>query len=205
MDDAFTAADVAFPTLWFFVLGLVLGLGILRTHSARLDLRDDWNRLVRFNDALARIETTRGRDATTLLELRAIAEALDDSVAPAAGQPTLSDQVGRFDDGGNAAAVAAGLRHDVLGVDRALQQRMRTQARTQGSAGRLFLTGASAVLLLPLETARLLGLVQRLTTRRVENSLWFHAALGVVVFAACAGTVFALLAVGRVMSRLLAA
>ncbi|MEO6461535.1 MAG: hypothetical protein ABIP29_00485, partial [Candidatus Eisenbacteria bacterium] len=182
-------------------------LGILRVHRGRHDLRDDWNRLVRFSGALTRIEATGGRDGTALLELRALAEALDDTASPGPGRPALAEQVARFDRGTHPEAarhaIAAALRTDILGVDRALQERMRTQARTQGHAGRLFLAGASGILLLPLETARLLGLVQRLTTRRVEGSLWFHAALGVVLFAVLAGTVFAVLAAWKAVHRLL--
>lgn len=211
--DAIPAAAVAFPALWLFILGLVLTLGVFRMRRARLDLRDDWNRLIRFHDALKKVEATRGRDEPARVELLALARALDEAVEPAEGRPALGPQVERFDPGGpagplmseEAQALGAALRRDVVAVDRVLQERMKAGTREQGHLGRVFLAGAGGILLLPLMGARRLGLVERLTARRVEASLWFHAALGVVVFVVLAGTVFAALAVGRVVTRLLAA
>ncbi len=206
MDPA-TASAVAFPAVWFFVLGVVLAFGVLRTYRERHDVTTDWNELLRFHEALTRVEATGGRDGAALLDLRALAEALDDSVAPEPGRPGLASQAARIDPGKNpgadARAAVIGLRQDVLAVDRALQARMRTQAKSQGNAGRLFLAGVGGVLLLPLDLANFLGLVRRYTVRRLEQSLWFHAALGVILFALLVGTVFAAIATARVLPRLL--
>jgi hypothetical protein len=206
------ADAVAFPALWLFLLGLILSLGVYRMRRARHDVRDDWNRLVRFHAALHVVEATRGGDEAARIELLALARALDDAVEPAAGRPGLAALAGRFAagaepggagvSGAEAQAWSARLREDVLAVDRALQARMKTSARDSGRIGPVFLAGTGAILLLPLHAARTLGLVQRLTARRVEDSLWFHAAVGVVVFIVLAGTVLAALQVGTVASRL---
>src|SRR5262245_63993268 len=102
----------------------------------------DWNRLVRFHDALTRVEATGGHDGNALLELRALAEALDDVAAPADGRPRLAETAGRIQPGpttgAEARAAVIGLRQDVIAVDRSLQERMRKQAKSQGSVGRLF-------------------------------------------------------------------
>ena len=205
--DPVPVSAVAFPAVWFFVLGFVLALGVFRTFRERHDMTTDWNRLVRFHDALTRVEATGGHDGNALLELRALADALDDVVAPGDGRPGLAAQAERIQPGtrtgAEARAAVMGLRQDVLAVDRSLQARMRSQAKSQGSVGRLFLSGTGGVLLAPLELANWLGIVHRYTTRRIEQSLWFHAALGVVLFALAAGTLLAAIAAVRVVPRLL--
>jgi hypothetical protein len=205
------AQSVTIPALWLFVLGLLLTLGVLRMRLARLDVREDWNRLIRFHEALQRVEASGGRDGNARIELLALARALDDAVDAPAGRPGLAAVSRRFDAAGDTGvAVAAALRwseelrRDVLAYDRALQERMKQTTRDTGRIGPVFLAGAGAVLLLPLYAARPLGIVRRLTTRRVESSLWFHAAVGVVLFIVLAGTAWAALRMGTVASRALA-
>jgi hypothetical protein len=202
-------ADLAFPALWLFLLGLLLSLGVWRMRRARLDVRDDWARLVRFHDVLTAVEASRGRNEPARVELIALARALDAHVEAPAGRPGLAAQAVRFDPGAadgidprDAEALAAALRRDVLGADRAIQARMKETARSSGRFVPVFFSGVGAVLVLPLVVARHLGLVRRLTARRVEQGLWFHAALGVVVFVVLAGTVFAAIRVARVVGRM---
>ena len=209
--DPIAVTDLAFPAFWLFLLGLVLNLGVLRMRRAGLDVREDWNRLVRFHEALKRVEATRGTDEASRLELLALAQALDDAVEAPEGRPGLGPQVELFDPAARgtglgpeeAQAIGAGLRRDVVAVDRALQERMKASTRDVARVGRVFLAGAGGILLLPLWAARRFGFVERLTARRVESSLWFHAAVGIVVFAALAGTVYAGLTAARVARRLL--
>lgn len=212
MDDASKAADLAFPALWLFLLGLLLTLGVFRMRRARLDVRDDWTRLIRFHDVLRTVEATRGRDEAARLELLALARALDNAVEPPEGRPALGRQVEAFDPRGAAAdmtldqahALGEGMRRDVVAVDRALQERMKASTRQQGNFARVFLAGTGGVLLLPLMAARAVGLVERPAERRVESSLWFHAAVGVVVFIVLVGSGFALAAARKVLQGLLA-
>lgn len=204
-----TLPDATFPALWFFVLGFVLALGVFRAHRERHDVRDDWNRLMRLHAALSRIEVTGGRDGEALLELRALAEALDESIPPPRGRPELSAQVAhvtpdRVSDA-ELRATLSGLRQDVFAADATLQARMKRHAHSQGHAGRLFLAGVGGVLLVPLETAGALGLVRRYFARKVERSLWFHGALAIVLFVLLAGTVLATIEASRVLSRALEA
>lgn len=200
---------IAFPSLWLFLLGFVLALGIVRQRRERHDVRDDWNRLVRLNEALRVVEATRGRDEAARLTLLALARALDETVAPAEGRPGLTAQAGGFDPGALSPGLggdlllarSSALRADLRAVDRALQERMKAGERASGNVARTFAAGLTAILLLPLEGARQLGLVQRLTARRVEASLWFHGALAILVAIVLAGTALAALHVGRVATR----
>lgn len=204
------ARDVAFPALWLFLLGLILLLGILRQRRARHDVRDDWNRLVRFHETLAKCVATRGTHEAARLELLALGGALDGAVPPADGRRGLAAQAAAFDPGGRPAglpgpqvlALDTALRADILVVDRALQARMREGERAAGRLPAVFLAGTGAILVGPLAMAHGLGLVRRLVARRVEESLWFHAAVGVVVFVVLAGTVFAALQAVRVGAHL---
>jgi len=205
--DPIPVSSVAFPALWFFLLGFLLALGVVRTYRERHDLRDDWSRLMRLHDALIRVEATGGRDGDALLELRALSEAIDESVPPPPGRPELLAQVDKIAPGqvpgAEIRATVLALRQDILAADRTLQERMRRQAKSQGSAGRLFLAGVGGVLLVPLDVAGTLGLVRRYFARRVEQSLWFHAALGVVLFIVLAGTVYAVVTAVQVVPRAL--
>lgn len=204
-------SEVAFPALWLFVLGVVLSLGVWRLRRARQDVREDWTRLVRLHDVLPAVEGSRGRNEPARVELIALARALDDSVEPAEGRPGLAAQAIRFDPGpadgihpDDAQALAAALRRDLIGIDRALQERMKAGARSAGRIVPVFLAGVGAVLVLPLEVAGAFGLLRRQVARRVEESLWYHAALGVVVFLVLAGTGYALVRVAAVLLRLAA-
>ena len=203
--DTIPASQVAFPALWFFVLGFVLALGIFRAYREKHDTHDDWTRLVRLHEALNKVEATFGHDGAALLELRALAEALDESVPPPPGRPELAAQAAKVDPDrvpqAEIRTTLHGLRQDVFAADRTLQERMRRYARSQGNAGQLFLRGVGAILLVPLETAGALGIVRRYFARRVERSLWFHGALGVVLFGVLVGTVFAVIAIAKVFSR----
>ena len=207
--DGIALADVAFPAFWLFLVGFVLSLGVARTHRAGLDVRDDWTRLVRFHEVLRIVEAARGRDTASRTELAALATALDDAVGPPAEAGGLAARVAGFDPGpqgegvdpGTARRIAAALDADVVAVDRALQQRMKAAARTQGRFGRLFLAGTGGILLVPLFLAQSLGLMRRWAVRNVEESLWFQAAVAVVLFALLAGTGYALRRVVQVALR----
>jgi hypothetical protein len=201
---------IAFPAFWLFLLGFILAMGVLRLRRERHDVRDDWNRLVRMSQSLKVVESTRGRDEPARLELIALARALDLTVAPPEGHPGLTAQAGGFDPGerpsglGGDAVIARAevLRRDLLAVDRTLQDRMKAGERAAGHVGRAFLAGLVAILLLPLEAGRKLGWVERLTARRVEASLWFQGALGVLLFIVLAGTAYSGLHVVRIATRL---
>ena len=205
--DPVPVSLVAFPALWFFLLGFLLALGVVKSYRERHDLKDDWNRLVLLHDALTRTEATGGHDGDALLELRALAEAIDESVPPPPGRPELAAQVEKIAPGqvpgAEIRAAVLALRQDILAADRTLQERMRRQAKSQGHVGRLFLAGVGAVLLVPLDAAGALGLVRRYFARRVEQSLWFHAALGVLLFVVLAGTVYAVVTAVQVVPRAL--
>ncbi len=203
-------ADVALPALWLFLLGFLLTLGIVRTRRGRHDVRDDWNRLVRFSDRLKVLEATAGLDAPARIECAALARALDEFLDPPYENLTLEQLVDRFDPQGHpwgvgsdvAFATGQALRVRVLQIDRELQVRMKAGARSSGHVGTVFLAGVGGVLGAPLEVARRFGLLQRLTARRVEASPWFHAALGVALFVVAAGSVFVGLRVWTVLARL---
>jgi hypothetical protein len=203
-------ADVAFPALWLFFLGFLLALGVVRSRRARHDVRDDWNRLVRFNDRLRMLEATGGLDEPARLECAALARALDEFLDPPYEDLTLASLVDRFDPQGHPwgvgaeAARAAGeaLRVRVLQIDRELQARMKSSERASGSVGRVFLAGVGGLLVAPLEMARRFGMLQRLTARRVEESLWFHAALGVALFVVAGGTALVAHRLWRVATRI---
>jgi hypothetical protein len=188
--------EVAVPALWLFLLGFLLAVGIVRARRARDDVRDDWNRLVRFNERLKVLEATGGLDEPARSECAALARALDEFLDPPFEKLTLAALVDRFDPQGHPWGVdadvkqasAAALRVRVLQIDRELQARMKATARASGSVGRVFLAGLGGVLVTPLEVARRIGLLRRLTARRVEESPWFHAALGVALFVVAGGT-----------------
>ncbi len=201
--------DVALPALWLFLLGFLLSLGIVRTRRAHDDVRDDWNRLVRFSDRLKMVEATGGLDEPARIECAALARALDEFLDPPYEDLTLATLMDRFDPQGHPWGVGSdvtfatgqALRVRVLQIDRELQGRMKAGVRSADNVGKVFLAGVGGVLVAPLEVARRAGLLQRLTARRVEASPWFHAALGVALFLVAAGTVFVGLRAWKVLGR----
>ena len=202
-------ADAAVPALWLFFLGFLLAVGVVRSRRARHDVRDDWNRLVRFNERLKVLEATGGLDEPARIECAALARALDEFLDPPHEDLTLAMLVDRFDPQGHpwgvgadaARAAAEAIRVRVLQVDRELQGRMKSSARASGSVGRVFLAGVGGVLVAPLELARRAGMLQRLTARRVEESPWFHAALGVALFMVAGATALVAHRLWRIATR----
>lgn len=188
--------DAAIPALWLFLLGFLLTLGIIRARRARHDVRDDWNRLVRFSQQLTVLEATGGSDETVRVECAALGRALDEFLDPPYESLTLAALVDRFSPHGQPWGVSAddsratgeALRVRVIQIDRELQRRMKESERAAGHVGRVFLVGIGGVLVAPLEVARACGLLTRLTTRRVEASPWYHASLGIAIFIVVAGS-----------------
>jgi len=191
--------DVAFPSLWLFFVGFLLALGLVRTRRRNDDVREDWTRLVRFNERFQVVHATGGTDQAARIECTALARALDEFLDPPHENVTLESLVARYapGEGGwnvgdeSAAATAEAIRVRILQIDRELQRRMKESAKQAGHVGRVFLAGVGGLLVAPLELARRLGLVRRLSARRVEESPWYHATLGIALFGIGALTLLA--------------
>ena len=95
--------------LWLFLSRLPprRGRGAARG-GRRHDVRDDWNRLVRFNERLKVLEATGGpRRVPARIECAALARALDEFLDPPHEDLTLAMLVDRFDPQGHPWGVGA--------------------------------------------------------------------------------------------------